>query len=173
MTRPLFACAIVFCAFASFEGQALAQTRESEIGLSAGSGLSLGGTGSADVASHRTPLFLDLSARTSVDEAPTLAWGGSLRLELEGRTSVGIVPRFEVERGLGPIALRPQFGIPFFFAPFTLLGVEAGLCARFPKSGALAVHGSLLVDAYPFGSDVPKGSALTMVNLLFGVLFDV
>lgn len=147
---------------------AAAQTRETGLGLAAGTGVELGG-GSAETVALRTPFFLDLAGRTWTDEEPDLAWGGSLRVEVEGRASVAIVPRAELPRRIGPIRLRPGAGVPIFFAPFTMLGVEVGVTAALDLGHGLAATAALTADAFFAGSDVPEGAAVLMFNGALGV----
>lgn len=147
---------------------AAAQRRDTGLGLHAGTGLELGG-GSGGTVALRTPLFIDLSARTATDEQPDPIWGGSLRVEVEGRASVAVVPRAELPRRLGPLRLRAGAGIPIFFAPFTMLGVELGLTAVLDLGHGLGASAGLSADAFFAGSDVPEGSAVLMFNGAVGV----
>lgn len=158
-------CAVVALCAAT---PAFAQTRGTGLGIAAGSGVSLGG-GSARTVVLRSPFFLDLAARTWTDEQPEMMWGGSLRAEVEGRTSVAIVPRAELAKRFGPIVVRPGVGVPFFFAPFTMLGVEAGATAVLHLAHGFGALASLTVDAFFLGSDVPEGSAVLMFNGVLGV----
>jgi hypothetical protein len=146
---------------------ALAQTRGTGLGLAAGTGVELGG-GSGEAVILRSPFFLDLAARTWTDEQPDMMWGGSLRAEIEGRTSVAIVPRAELSRRVGPIAVRPSVGVPFFFAPFTMLGLEAGLTAVLDLGHGLGALATFTAAAFFLGSDVPEGSAVLMFNGVLG-----
>lgn len=155
----------------SASSYASAQNREIDVGAAVGTGLSIG-TGDASAVSKRSPLFIDLGARTWNDESPEWAWGGSLRLEVEGRASVGIVPRAELPHAIGPVTLRAIVGAPLFFAPFTLLGVEAGATATWKLAPRLGLFAAILFDAYVLGSDLPEGGALIMCNGALGVELD-
>lgn len=148
---------------------AAAQTRGMGVALAAGTGLELGNGGGNEALAARSPLFVDVAARTWTDEEPRWSWGGSLRVEVEGRASVAIVPRVDLERKLGPLTLRPSAGLPFFFAPFTMFGAEAGVTGRMPIGGKVGVLATLLADAFVIGSDVPRDSAVLMFNGLIGV----
>jgi hypothetical protein len=155
----------------SASSYAAAQSREIDVGASVGTGISIG-TGDARAVSKRSPLFLDLGARTWNDESPDFSWGGSLRLEVEGRASVGIVPRAELPRSFGPVTVRAIVGAPIFFAPFTLLGAEAGATATWKLAPRVGLFAALLFDAYVLGSDLPEGGALIMCNGALGVELD-
>lgn len=156
-----------------FSRSASAQRREFAVSLSAGSGLTLGTGGGQGVVVERTPIFLDAAVRAWTDEAPNPVIGGALRFEVDGRASLGIVPRIEWAQRLGALELRPFAGVPFFFAPFSLLGVEAGLGVRMRLGDSLGLVANFLVDAYVWGSDLPADSALVMLNGTVGIEFGV
>lgn len=136
--------------------------------LSAGSGLTIGADGGSSVL-LRSPVFLDIGARTWASDQSELVYGGSLRLEVDGRVGVGVVPKVEYARTLGPIGISVGGGLPIFLAPYTLFGVEAFLTGRFMIGDVFGVFGSFLVDAYLFGSDLPRGTAIVMLNGVLGV----
>jgi hypothetical protein len=150
---------------------AAAQTRQIGVVAAMGTGLAIG-QGDAQAITRRSPMFLDVGARTWSDEQPEFAWGGSLRLEVEGRASVAIVPRAELPRSWGPFQVRATLGAPVFFAPFTMLGLEAGGVATWSFAPRMSLYVALLFDAFVIGSDLPRGSAMLMCNGAFGVEFD-
>ncbi|MBI2896552.1 MAG: hypothetical protein HYY06_23540 [Deltaproteobacteria bacterium] len=160
---------VLFSALTLHGLPAAAQTRGMGVSLAAGTGLELGNGGGDEALTARSPLFIDVAARTWTDEEPRWSWGGSLRIEVEGRASVAIVPRVDLERQLGPVTLRPSAGLPLFFAPFTMFGLEAGVTGRLPIGGKLGVLATLQADAFVIGSDVPRDSAVLMFNGLIGV----
>jgi len=149
-------------------GSAAAQSRAYAVALTGGSGLSFG-TGAQSTVIARTPVFVDVAFRTTRSDQPTLAYGGSLRVEIDGRVGIGGVVRAELVVPLGPLALRAGAGVPFFFAPYVLFGVEGSLTVRWPASAPFAVTASILLDAYFAGSDLPRDSALFMTNGALGV----
>lgn len=91
-TLPTLAAALlaVVATFAT-TGRADAQTRSYAASLTGGSGLSVGNGPQTAVLAH-TPVFLDASLRTMRSDEPALTYGGSLRVEVDGR--VGIRARF-------------------------------------------------------------------------------
>ncbi|NOY92529.1 MAG: hypothetical protein GXP55_15150 [Deltaproteobacteria bacterium] len=165
----LFACALVLCV----APPAQAQRRAFAVGLNVGSGLTLGTGGSQDTVMERTPIFLDAVLRSWSDEAPNPVFGAALRLEVDGRVSVGIVPRIEWDQRLGSLELRPFAGVPFIFAPFSLLGLEVGVSAAIPLGDSLNLVASFMADAYVWGSDLPGDSAVVMLNGTIGIEFGV
>lgn len=153
----------------TFASKASAQRQVTEVTLSSGSGLTLGtGQGAGTTARH-TPVFIDGAVRFWTDEQPDYVLGGSVRMELDGRVSVAVVPRAELVTVVGPLTIRPGIGVPFFFAPFWMLGVELGVAARLPLGDNLGVVGSFMLDGYVVGSDVPDGTALIMINGMVGL----
>ena len=161
----VLALALVAAAPAHAKGQ----RATTQVGLQAGTGLSLGRGQGAETITHRTPIFLEASLRRWSDEFSDTVWGAALRAELEGGPSAAIVPRIELRRPFDGLEIRPGVGVPFFFAPFSLLGVEGSLAVRQKLSDGLGVLVLVSVDAYFWGSDLPKGSAVVMVNGALGV----
>lgn len=149
-----------------------AQTRGLGVQLASGSGLTIG-SGDGNVVTLRSPLFLDAAVRTWSDEEPRFSWGGSLRLEIEGRASVAVVPRAEAVRKLGPIEIRPSAGLPVFFAPFTMAGFEGAVTAWLPLGRRAGVFATVFVDAFFLGDDVPDGAAVLMLNGAIGAELDL
>ncbi|MFT5354614.1 MAG: hypothetical protein ACI9KE_001821 [Polyangiales bacterium] len=156
----------LLCASSSAE----AQTRNISVSLLAGSGVSFG-TGSGQSILRHSPTHLDLAFRTWVSEGKHLRnpiVGAALRIEVEGRASVGIVPRAELMQTLGSVQIRPFVGVPFFFAPFSLLGAEVGAALTFQLHGQTNVLVTVVVDAYFWGSDLPDGQAIVSLNVGIG-----
>jgi hypothetical protein len=147
---------------------ASAQAHRIAINATVGSGLSVGG-GDGNASLLRSPLFVDVAVRTWNDEDPTLAYGASVRLEVEGRASVAVVPKVELVRELGPLLMRPGLGLPVFFAPFTMAGLELSLDLGFPIGERVMVGGAIMVDAFVIGNDLPEGAAVLMFNGVLGV----
>jgi hypothetical protein len=147
---------------------AAAQTRVVSATTTVGSGVSVGGgQGGAVVA--RSPVFADVAIRGWTDEEPSVLYGGSIRVEVEGRASVAVVPRAELARSVGPLELRPGVALPFFFAPFTMLGAELSLAVAVPITSAIRAGGIVMLDAFFLGSDVPEGATVIMFNGAVGV----
>lgn len=164
---------LMAAAFVAPPSAAEAQTRNISVSLLAGSGLSFGTGGGQSVLRH-SPTHLDLAFRTWVSEGKHLRnpiVGAVLRIEVEGRASIGIVPRAELIGDLGGIEIRPFIGVPFFFAPFSLLGAEVGAALTFQLHGRTNVLITIVADAYFWGSDLPDGQAIVSLNA--GVGFEL
>lgn len=146
-----------------------AQTRLTTASLSGGSGVSLGTGQGGETVLQRTPIFLDAFVRTYSDEQPSPVVGGGLRVELDGRVSAALVFRAELPKRLGPVELRAFAGVPFFFAPFTMLGVELGVAVAWPLSPSLSLIGAFVADAFVWGSDLPDDSVVVMLNGSLGI----
>ncbi len=153
---------------AALPSAASAQTPFLSTQVGVGSGITWGNGPADQTVSRRSPMFVDASLRTWSDEAPTLRWGASLRLEIEGRTSLGVVPRVEIAKKLGDLTITPGVGVPLFFAPFSMLGVEVSTGVLLPLSDTFGISGTAMFDGYFFGSDVPENSAVIMFNLMLG-----
>ncbi len=118
---------------------------------------------------HMTPIFVDASVRTYLDEEPSILFGGSLRFEVEKNAGVALVPRVELRQKLRSIELRPGVALPVFFTPRTMLGPEVSVAIRYKLGPQLGLLGMGTVSAFFFGNDVPEGTTVLMFNLIFGV----
>ncbi len=153
---------------------ARAQTRLVVTGVHVGSGLSMGtGPGAdgtdANVTMRRTPAFIEAEARTWIDATPDPVIGAALRVEVDGRASVALVPRAGLKRSLGASELRLFVGAPFFFAPFSLLGGEVGAALAIPLGDRFALSASFRVDVFFWGSDLPSDTAIVDLDLAVGI----
>jgi hypothetical protein len=165
------AAALIACMACFTAGEAHAQ-REVAVAAFVGSGLSFG-TGSADenasLATRRSPTFLDLELNNWNPERPDPVLGAALRVEIDGRVGVALVPRAGVRRSRGSLDLRAAFGLPIFVAPFSLVGGEVAMGLGIPIGGGFALVTDVLVGAYFWGSDLPSGSALVKLDLRVGL----
>ncbi len=137
--------------------------------LGAGSGLSLGSAGGNATWGTHSPAFLDVRWRTWHSTEARFVYGLGLRAEVDGRTSIGVVPRFEFSRTVRRTTLRPGLGFVYFFAPFRLAGPEASLAVEFRLGSVVSLQWQLLLDVFFIGNDVPAQSAIFAANGVFGV----
>jgi hypothetical protein len=136
--------------------------------VTGGSGVSIGDGGDRAVV-LRTPVFVDLGLATYSDLDASWWFGGSVRIEMDGRASIGGTVRIGLVGELEPLVFRPYAGIAAFLAPFTLLGVEGGLDVYLPLVGSFGLLGRVFADAFLYGSDLPQSGVLVMVNGSIGV----
>jgi|GEM_PF-5040213 len=115
---------------------------------------------------NRSPLALDAQVLTVRE--PRYLIGGALRIELEGAKAVAAIFRFQLRHPFGPIELRPGIGVPFYIAPRTMLGPEAGIWGRLTFSKDLALLAAFSASAFVMGDDVPKGSTVVMLQIFIG-----
>lgn len=120
---------------------------------------------------YRSRTNLEFGFRTWVDETPNPIYGGVLRLELEGGTALSMVPRLEMKKDWGLLAIRGGGGIPIYIFPYSLLGVEAYAALEFEFIPGFAAVLHFITDAYFLGSDLPKKSVLLNINGALGVEF--
>ncbi|MCC6748478.1 MAG: hypothetical protein IT371_12515 [Deltaproteobacteria bacterium] len=153
---------------------ALGQAQELDIAVtvSSGSGMSLG-KGEGTVLKQRSPVFIEADVGLIFDKDRLWEWTPSLILEVEGRVSVGINPSvkrvFHFSRV--PIAIYGGIGVPFFFAPFTLLGAEAAVGAFYRFLPHLGVALELRTDVFFVGGDLPDGGVLAKLDAALGLRF--
>ncbi|MCB9623971.1 MAG: hypothetical protein H6721_10225 [Sandaracinus sp.] len=146
--------------------------RAMAVSVGVGSGTSLGTGESGDraaVALRRSPTFLDLELATWNPERPDPVLGAALRVEIDGRVAVGVVPRASIRRPRGGVELRAAFGLPIFVAPFSLVGAEVASGLGIPLGGGFSLVADVLVGAYFWGSDLPDDATLVKLDLRIGL----
>lgn len=158
------------------DAMAEAQGPHYEIGVHGGTGLTINSqvsenAGLSNPVQARTRGFMDITFRFWKDQLPQLALGGAIRMELEGQTSFGIVPRAEYDIGVGSVyRFRPLVGVPIFFFPFTLVGIELGMAHEFVLGGGpVSLTATMMMDTFFLGSDLPDESLLFMFNGTLGL----
>ncbi len=144
--------------------------------VAGGTGVSMGG-GSAGVIAKLSPMTLDIDVGLVFDKDWSMEWTPSIILELGGRISVGVNPSLKrfvklSESGwASKMSIYGGIGVPFIFAPFTLLGAEAAVGVTyefFPNfSPVLELHS----DVFFAGSDLPEGSVLVKVDFTLGIRY--
>lgn len=159
----------------AFGSSAEAQRRMTTLSANAGSGLSIGSGqattvgGQSMVSLRRTPVFVEVEGRTWSTSNPDPVIGAALRVEIDGRTSLAVVPRVQLQRTLSKLEVRVFLGAPFFFAPFSMLGAElgGGISISLGKHFALGVNA--MIDAFFWGSDLPDDTVLIGINGMAGL----
>jgi hypothetical protein len=137
-----------------------------DVSAGGGSGIMRGGRGGLAMA-QRAPVFVDVSLLTPHE--PWLLVGGSLRMELEDGRAIAVVPRVALRHKMSALELRPGVGLPFYFAPKTMLGPEANVGLRLPIGSDFGLVASAGVAAFMVGNDVPKGTTVVMFHLMLGL----
>jgi hypothetical protein len=117
-------------------------------------------------AASLAPITADFQVLTVRE--PRYLIGGALRVELGGANAVAGIFRFQLRHPFGPIELRPSIGVPFYIAPRTMLGAEAGAWGRLALSGDLSLLAAISAAALVMGDDIPKGSTVIMLQLFVG-----
>lgn len=142
--------------------------RRFAIDVRAGSGLSIGG-GDGQATMRHTPAYVEAGLHSWLEEQGGVVLGGALRIELEGRASVGGVVRAGLRWSEGMLELRPSIGLAAILAPYTLVGPEAGVMMLLRIAPPVSIVVQVAVDGWLFGSDLVPGTALVMVNGAGGV----
>ncbi len=148
---------------------ARAQSVDLVIGVTGGTGLSLG-TGDGDTVTLRSPIFLAVEVGVILDDDETLEWTPSMIFELEGRVSAGVDPTVKKLFYVGPFGIYGAVGVPFFFAPLTLLGAKTAIGGLF-RLGRFSVTLEVRINAFFAGSDLPDDGALVKVDAGLGLRF--
>lgn len=142
--------------------------RRFAVELRGGSGVSVGG-GDGQATAHRTPTYVEAGATSWLDDEANVLLGGSVRVEVEDRVSVGGVVRAGLRADLGPLELRPSIGLAAILAPYTLIGPEAGLVVSVELVAPISLLAFVCVDGWLYGSDLPPSTVLFMANGGLGV----
>ncbi|MCU0661936.1 MAG: hypothetical protein MUC50_06375 [Myxococcota bacterium] len=147
---------------------AVAQRPIWEGAVSAGSGLSFGsGNGRAVVLP--SPFYIDADIIYSNDESPTIEYVVGLQAELQGRVSAGVVPQIRLTSPPRKLLVYGLLGAPIIIAPFTLFGVEGGVGVLWRVVGRIGVFAEVVLDLFPWGSDLPQHGILTQLDANVGV----
>ena len=135
---------------------------------SAGSGVSLAGADGKTLAA-RSPTFLVMEAGLRLDNLAWLELNGGLMLEVEGRVSVGVVPRVRAYLPTRRLKLYGLAGAPFVVYPFTLFGAQGGMGLQFDVHKHVGVLVEFVGTGFFGGSDLMAGSALGKLDAVAGV----
>ena len=151
--------------------EAHSQELESILTFAGGSGISLG-KGNDTVIKKMSPIFLEVDVGLVFDGDSLMEWTPSLMMELYDRVSVGINPSLKRMKPLSKrFALYGIVGIPFYFAPFTLLGAEVGCGLIYNLTERFALVAEFHADVFFVGSDLPDDSVLAKLDLSVGIRF--
>ncbi|MBX7195659.1 MAG: hypothetical protein K1X94_26620 [Sandaracinaceae bacterium] len=163
------AVGLVAAALALFSSPLPAQAdRRFAVDARAGTGVSVGG-GDGQATAHRTPTYVEAGVTSWLDDEANVLLGGSVRVEVEDRASIGGVVRAGLRADLGSLELRPSIGLAAILAPFTLIGPEAGLVVAIDLLSPLSLIVHVTVDGWLFGSDLAPSTVLVMANGGIGV----
>lgn len=138
-----------------------------------GSGLSLAGAGGATLIA-RSPAFLNIDVGFKHPQMHIIEFAPTLMMELEGRVSVGANAKI---RAFVPNkrAARPRFrifgvaGVPVFFVPFTLAGLQAGAGFTLRVHSRFSFIAVGTATGYVLGTDLMKGGALGKLDVEAGL----
>jgi hypothetical protein len=162
-------CALCWCALTPRTAAHAQDIESTEPNLSLSTELAVGfmrGGHGGLFSAQPSPLSLDVQVMTT--RAPRYLVGGALRMELSGSKAVAGIARIQLRYPFGPIELRPGAGLPFYFAPRTMLGVEASLWGRMGFTKELSLLFAVAASAYPVGNDIPHGSTVIMLQVFIG-----
>jgi hypothetical protein len=133
-------------------------------------GVSVGmGSGNSIVRRSATAVAVQVTGSNS--ERPALRYGGTLRGEVEGKVTFGIVPQIAYIPSFGRFSAGIIGGIPLVIAPKSLYGVEVGGHFGFSITDWVAVVAQAYLSFYPLGNDLPDDSFLLMVQFYAGFEF--
>lgn len=135
-----------------------------------GTGVSVGmGSGTSIIRRSATAIAVQVTGSNS--ERPALRYGGTLRGEVEGKVTFGIVPQIAYIPTFGRFSAGIIGGIPLVIAPKSLYGVEVGGHFGFSITDWVAVVAQAFLSFYPLGNDLPDDSFLLMVQFYAGFEF--
>ncbi len=167
-TRAVLAASVLGLTVSVIAPTPVRADRRFAVDVRAGTGVSIGG-GDGQATAHRTPTYVEAGATSWLDDEAHVLLGGSVRVEVEDRVSVGGVVRAGLRAELGPLELRPFIGLAAILAPYTLIGPEAGLVVSVELAAPVSILAFVCVDGWLFGSDLAPSTALFMGNGGLGV----
>ena len=137
--------------------------------MTSGTGLSVAGAG-GDSLTARSPFFLTAEVGMKPSNLSWLELSGGFTMEVEGRTSLGILARARAHipsrRRISGYAIG---GVPLFIHPFSMLGVQVGLGTQVEVHRHVSLVAEGTATAFFAGSDLMKGSALGKFDLGVGL----
>lgn len=162
---------ILFAALVAIPQGAHAQRLQIQASAFGATGVSMGmGSGTTVLTRSATAIAIQVMAGNS--ERPALRYGGTLRGEVEGKVTFGIVPQIAYIPSFGRFSAGIIGGIPLIIAPKSLYGVEVGGHFGFSITDWMAVVAQLYLTFYPLGNDLPEDSFLLMVQFYAGIAFN-
>jgi hypothetical protein len=163
-----FIMVVTIAAAAFYSVKASAQRPQIEGAVSGGTGLSFG-PGDDGAVMLMSPGYMDIDIIYYNDEAPKTEWVIGLQAELVGTVSVGVVPQIHFTNAPSKLMVYGIIGAPFVFAPFVLLGVEAGFGMMWRLGQRVGLIGEIVSDFYFLGNDLQDDGALVKLNMNLGV----
>ncbi len=136
--------------------------------VTTGTGLSMASAGGETLA-ERSPTFLNVEVGFTHPSIPWFEISPGLMLELEGRVGVGINPKFRAVLPFRRARVYGLVGVPIFFAPYSLLGVQGGAGFAVSVHPHVALVSELSASAFFWGSDLMDDSILGKLDFAFGV----
>lgn len=139
-----------------------------DVGLMAGSGLSLVGAGNRTLI-RPSPAFLLVDLGLPIASPEWLKFSPAAILEVQDRVGFGLEGRVRASWSLPRVSPYGLAGVSGFVAPYRLFGVVAGvgLDVRLHPYVALCAEGA--VRAYFAGNDLMPGRALAKFDGLAGI----
>ena len=156
---------------------ALPPAEKLEVSASAqtGSGLSLAGDGGETLA-RRSPVYLTVDVGLRHPAVQWLEFAPTAMLEIEGRVAFGLMPKlrafvpFPGRRGRpSRMLLFGSLGVPVFIAPYTLVGVAAGIGVGVQLHEHFALVCEGIAAGYFLGSDLIDNGGLGKLDLQGGI----
>ncbi len=147
---------------------ASAQTLDTKIGASAGSGLLVTSSGSSTY-TDRTPFHLNIDTAFIFDGDTSLEWTAGTIIQLENTPAFALNPKVRLVRETRTIDIYAAAGLPWFVLPFRRLGIELGGGVMIPLNELFSIVGGLAIQTFFAGADIPEGTAVLELNGRFGV----
>lgn len=167
MARVYTAALVLAGCLVALPEDARAQRLQIFASAAAGTGVSLG-TGGDGTAARRSATFVDLRVMGANSEMDWLRYGVSIRSELEGKVTIGVVPQLSIVTSWRQLLFGVTGGVPLIVMPKSLYGIEAGGHVGYQVLSWLAVTGLFYVSVFPLGNDLPEGSVLVMMQCHVG-----
>ena len=137
--------------------------------MTTGTGLSVAGAGGTSLTA-RSPGFLTAEIGMRPSTLSGLELTGGFTMEVEGRTSLGLLARARAHipsrRRISGYAIG---GVPLFVHPFSLLGAQVGLGTQLEVHRHVSLVAEGTATAFFAGSDLMKGSVLGKFDLGLGL----
>ncbi len=145
-----------------------AEKLEVSASVMAGTGMSVTGSGGKSYG-RRSPVFLLGEVAIVHPQLDWLEFAPTVMLEIEGRIGVGLMPKLRARLPGKRVRIWALAGLPIFFAPYSLLGIQGGAGISLALHRRVALLAEFTGTGYVWGSDLIDGGSLAKLDSNFGV----
>ncbi|MBU1218932.1 hypothetical protein KKF34_10880 [Myxococcota bacterium] len=167
----IFALITIYYICCYFPGVVQAQSVTFDGRFGAGSGFTTGKTDTSHT--KRSPAFVSADIRARFDDEDFPVYALEINVELESRTTLGLVPKIEYTAKMGDyMGFTIYGGAHVKISEYNLFGPEVGVLFH-TDLGKIVVHLKLSLGIFLWGSDLPENTTISKIDLSIGFSFPI